>query len=110
MPVKYKRKRPPFSLEEKESLITRINGLRDKWSDLLIAAELGIGASTVSRLAGPRKDDGRLVEIRQGRKAMAIELHRQGLTIADVHGSLAAKGIKVSKGAIYHWVRAAENG
>jgi transposase len=110
MPAKYKRKRPPFSSEEKESLITRINGLRHKWSDLLIAAELDIGASTVSRLAGPRKVDGRLVEARQNRKAMAIELHRQGLTIADVHGSLAAKGVKISKGAIYHWVRAAENG
>jgi hypothetical protein len=40
---------------------------------------------------------------------MAIELHRKGLRIADVHGSLAAKGVKVSKGAIYHWIRAAEN-
>jgi transposase len=105
-----KRKRPPFSPEEKESLIEEIKRRRYRQSDLLIAAELGIGASTVSRLAGPRKDDGRLVEICQNRKAMAIELHRKGLRIADVHGSLAAKGVKVSKGAIYHWVRVAENG
>ena len=105
-----KRKRPPFSPEEKESLIEEIKRRRYRQSDLLISAELNIGVSSISRLAGPRKVDGRLVEARQNRKAMAIELHRQGLTIADVRGALLAKGIKVSKGAICHWVRAAENG
>jgi transposase len=108
MLTKYKR-RPSFSAEEKESLIKEINRRRTRQSDLLIAAEMNIGTSTIPRLVGPRKENGRLVEARQSRKIMAIELHRHGLSLTDVHASMDAKGVKVPKGTIYHWIRNTKN-
>jgi uncharacterized membrane protein YadS len=104
---KYRAPRIQLSLKEKAELKAKIDRMRHRNSDLVIAAMLGISITSLMRISGRRADDLSLAQARERRIKLAIELKGQGLTFAQVKDRLRERGIEMSIASIHGCVKEA---
>jgi hypothetical protein len=104
---KYRVSRIQLSLKEKAELKAKIDRMRHRNSDLVIAAMLGISMTSLMRISGRRADDLSLAQARERRIKLAIELKGQGLTFAQVKDKLREKGVEMSISSIHGLVKKA---